>query len=149
MIGRSFRGLALLLVLLAPGCWRYETVWSGVQRGEDERTLQVAADPGLCGCVTFVNRSAAAVQLRATSGGVLHGSATLAPGQSLTARFDWAGDTTDHEYVIDAVDAAGRAIEDIGAVIEARAPSGSRSCRNPGCDWGPLNMRAAMGAPAP
>lgn len=121
---------------------RYETVWSGVQVIDEGRRLEVASEPGLCGCVTFVNRSNTQIQLRAKFRDALRGVATLAPRQRLTVRFDWAGDTSEHAYVIDAVDAEGRAVV-VTEAIDIGENSGSRPCSSAGCEWGALNMRAA------
>jgi hypothetical protein len=132
----------LLLALAAAGCMRYETVWSGVQWTDDGEGLELASDPGLCGCVTIVNKSDRPLTLRASFGPIHVGRAKLAPGQSITARFDWAGDRADQTYVIDAVDDAGRKL-DMLEVLEIGEHTGSRSCANPGCAWGPLNMKVA------
>lgn len=138
---RALLGGCLLLALLA-GCMRYETVWSGVQWTEDGAALELAADPGLCGCVTIVNESAGPVTLRASFGPIHIGRATLAAGQSITARFDWGGDRADQTYLIDAVDSRGRKLNMLEA-LEIGEHTGSRSCAKPGCEWGPLNMKVA------
>lgn len=130
------------LLLALAGCMRYETVWSGVQWTDDGEGLELASDPGLCGCVTLINKATRPVTLRASFGSIHVGRATLPPGQRMTARFDWAGDRADQTYRLDAVDDQGRSLV-LAEVLEVGEHTGSRACANPGCDWGPLNMKVA------
>jgi hypothetical protein len=118
---------------------RYETTWSGVQISDDGERLEVAAEPGLCSCASFTNKSNQQIQLLARFGDLDLGRATLAPGHRLTARFDWAGDATDEAYVIEVFGTDGQRL-DVGDVVDARELPGSRPCSAAGCPWLPLNM---------
>jgi hypothetical protein len=131
-----------LLVLLLASCFRYEEVWSGVEIFDRGGRVRLAADSGFCGCVTLANKTDRPVLLHARLDGSLTGSAALQPRERITVRFDWAGDTTKHAYVIEAFNSDGRRARLVD-VVEVGEHSSWRNCEAPGCDWGSLRMRVA------
>jgi hypothetical protein len=136
------RRLAVLAGLLVVACFRYESLWSGVEMFDRGERVRLAADAGLCGCVTLANRTDAAVLLHARLDGALIGSTRLRPKERITARFDWAGDTVSHAYVVEAFGNDGRRVR-LADVVEVGEHSSWRACETSGCEWGPLSMRVA------
>ena len=139
LVYRLARG-ACLLLLLAGGCMRYETAWSGVQMIDSGKRLELAAEPGFCTCATLVNKSATPILLVSQYGDLDVGRVTLAARQRLSVRFDSAGDGAHDAYILEAYDPQGQLL-DAEDVLEVREQPGSGPCSLAGCAWGPLNMR--------
>jgi hypothetical protein len=141
-VKRALASVGLLSLLLFASCFRYEVVWAGMEFDDSGHRLKLSSEAGLCGCVTLGNRTNGPIHIHAKLDDVLTGQVVLQPGQRVTARFDWAGDTSDHAYVLEAFDAQGRRLR-LRESVYVGEHSGWRSCQNPGCDWGTLMMRVA------
>ena len=104
----ALAALAAVMVFL-PAC-RYQTVWSGAAFDESGRTISLAADEPLCGCLILKNFSDRDIMLRS----MLHdnelGLQVLPRSTTLTVRFDWAGPNGDDIYTLEGFDAAGQRV---------------------------------------
>ena len=145
LLHRLARGACL--VLLASGCMRYETAWSGVQMIDAGKRLELAAEPGLCTCATLVNKSGSTILLVSQYGDLDLGRATLAARQRMSVRFDSAGDGSHDAYILEAFTPDGQPL-DAEDVLDVREQPGSRPCSAAACAWGALNMRLVTRDPA-
>jgi hypothetical protein len=132
-------GVLLLCAAAAlTGC-RRQVIWSGIQMLPGTGTMKLAAPEPECGCTTVANSSRDTIRLRAKFRDSIIGSATLAPGERLRFRFDWAGPQNDDVYVLSGTDTSGKPV-DLGQVLRIEENPRWQDCNEIGCTYGTLLM---------
>jgi hypothetical protein len=133
----------LLASLLLVACGRGRAIWSGAQYVDDKERLMIAAQVGLCGCVTLENRLGGDITVRASHGYAVVGSKRLRPNERVAARFDWAGDSDGDVYVLETTDARGEMVP-FAKAVRIRSLSKWSDCSRTSCEFATLGMNIAV-----
>ena len=143
---RSRKVMCLLFVaglaLQSARCQRAdEQNWAGVKTIDRDEVLVVASPEPRCSCLTLTSTIDKPITLRSRMNQIYDGTTVLPPHGSITALFDWAGETNDDVYHIVAHDPDGKPVK-FGSAIKY-VHSGWTSCTRTSCEFGPLKMSVA------
>jgi hypothetical protein len=130
-------------------------MWTGVEFEHQGRTLRMASDEPLCGCLRFTNISGQTVHIRSTMQGRMLGALDLEAGKSTSANFDWAGPSGEDSFHLDTWDVAGHQLhaQDVLRVDDTGWPWFPCVGRLPGhvdppaCPIGPLRLTTGRQQP--
>jgi hypothetical protein len=138
------RGALIPLVaamVLAAGCLRYQTVWSGAAYDDSGDFIWLAADEPLCGCLVLKNLSDRDIMLRSTLNDNELGSQLLPRATTLRVLFDWGGPNGRDVYQLEGFDATGKRVklQELTTIEDNGWPWGVCTA-DQACDRGTLAM---------
>ncbi len=132
----------MCVALLCLGGCRLTDVWSGVQIHSSGRTVDIAAKPPLCSCITFENRTDHPVYLEASLDEATTGDVVVPARSMLGQRFDWAGPKPNDFYVLRAWTGNGAPLRFGTDVTFSTTPWGD--CAKEACSFAPMMMNVGL-----
>jgi hypothetical protein len=143
MTRRAATAAVCVTLLCFSGC-RLTDVWSGVRVDTLGRSLEVAAKPPLCACITFQNRTNQPVYIDSSLDDANTGDGVVPAQSQLAQRFDWAGPRPNDFYVLRAWTANSTRLHfgdnaDVSFTVTPWA-----DCAKTACQFAPMMMNVGL-----